>query len=198
MYACFTTDVLHEVSMKGTSDEQRDVQLAAASSGSPYPTSARPRPVPDEQPGDARRAPDDRERRPVLRPLIAPRLREEAPPECATPVPQGPGSSAVRPWERLSRWADTRCCHADAVRSAGAGRSPASQLHQHRLAAASGRGPRRAAGSLEGVVRRLRNAPPPADAVLVHSEGTPGRPGLPASRRSLRVVPASPGTGSTR
>ncbi len=94
--ACFTTDVPQAPSMKGTSDEQRDVQLAAASSGGAYPASARPRSVAHEQPGDARRAPDDGERWPVPRPLIRLPPGRGALPKRTTRVPVGPGSSAVR------------------------------------------------------------------------------------------------------
>src|SRR5688500_6132328 len=77
--------------MKGTSDEQRDVQLAGASSGRAYPASARPRSVGHEQPGHARRAPDDGERWPVLRPLNRPEPRERGAPETRDPGPGGTG-----------------------------------------------------------------------------------------------------------
>ncbi|CAA9262543.1 MAG: hypothetical protein AVDCRST_MAG57-2721, partial [uncultured Blastococcus sp.] len=49
--------------------EQRDVRLAGASPGRAYPAGPRSGPGPHEQPGDARRAPDDRQPQPLPRSL---------------------------------------------------------------------------------------------------------------------------------
>src|SRR5215218_973674 len=86
--------------MKGSTDEQRDVQLAAASSGGAYAAGARPGPRSYQQPGDARRAPDDGEPQRVL-PALTPFPR---PPQRGAvqenPRPRSPsrrpGSRAVR------------------------------------------------------------------------------------------------------
>jgi hypothetical protein len=79
------------ISMKGTNDEQRDVQLAAASTSRAYPAGDRPRPRAQQQSRDAGRAPDAREQRPHL-PLSRRRPRAARP----TPRPRPPSGGRGR------------------------------------------------------------------------------------------------------
>src|SRR5688500_111217 len=97
--------------MRGTTDEQRDVQLAAASSGGAYAAGARPSPRSYQQPGDARRAPDDGEPQRVL-----PSLTPSPPPLTGRPrTPPRPRSPSRRPGSR----AVGRVLGQAAVRTAG-------------------------------------------------------------------------------
>jgi hypothetical protein len=190
--------------MKGTTDEQRDDPLAAASTGRAYPASAQPGPRAYEQPRDARRTADPRQQ-PLTHPgPVGPSRRRGAASERHLQrdpdLQRRPGSSAVQGESSVEAVDDRVALAAGHERPVDRQRhhEPTAGDPASRCAWAPPAPPRPERPASHPQVRSpvrgrgLRNRTVPAVPLPVHVNATPPSPGRSAGRRSDRSSACQP------